>query len=90
MNLRERLVRLKDDGRLVGLSFAGPSGNHLARLLRVGIDYIEFESCEPNGTVLAHLVVPMQLLAGITVTSVARQRAELEAMLRREGGEASS
>lgn len=88
MHLRDRLKRLQDEGRLVGLAFQGPAGQHLARILRVGVDYLEFESCEAGGKVLAQLVVPLGLLAGVTVSSLEQQRAEFEAMLRAKAPEA--
>jgi hypothetical protein len=84
VHLRDRLIRLKDDGRLVVLYFGPHQDAYLARLLRVGIDYLEFEVCEPDETVTAHQIMPLALLTGVTVSSVERQREQLELLLERE------
>ncbi|MEB3285414.1 MAG: hypothetical protein VKN33_09030 [Candidatus Sericytochromatia bacterium] len=84
MHLRDRLIRLKDDGRLVVLFFGPHQDSFLSRLLRVGHDYIEFEACEPDETVVAHHIMPLALLVGVTVSSVDRQREQLELLLERE------
>lgn len=90
MHLRDRLIRLKDENRLVVLYFGPHQDAYLARLLRVGHDYLEFEVCEPDETVTAHQIMPMSLLCGVTVSSVERQREQLELLLERqtEEGEA--
>ncbi|MEB3196967.1 MAG: hypothetical protein VKP62_07155 [Candidatus Sericytochromatia bacterium] len=84
MHLRDRLIRLKDDGRLVVLFFGPHQDSYLARILRVGVDYIEFEACEPDETVTAHQIMPLSLLVGITVSSVERQREQLEVLYEKE------
>ena len=80
MNLRDRLIRLKDEGKLVVLYFAPHQESYLARLLRVGSDYVEFEACDPDETVVAHQIMPMGLLSGVVVSSVERHREQLEVM----------
>ena len=84
MHLRDRLIRLKDEGRLVVLYFGPHQDSFLARLLRVGHDYLEFESCDPDETVIAHQIMPLGLLSGITVSSIERQREQLQLLLERE------
>jgi hypothetical protein len=84
MHLRDRLIRLQDEGRLVVLYFGPHQDSFLARLLRVGHDYIEFESCDPDETVIAHQIMPLGLLSGITVSSIERQREQLQLLLERE------
>ena len=87
MHMRDRLVRLKDEGRLVVLYFGPHQDSYLARILRVGQDYIEFEACDPDETVVAHQIMPLGMLAGVTVSSVERQREQLELLLEREAAE---
>lgn len=91
MNLRDRLVRLKDDGRLVVLYFAPHQESYLARLLRVGQDYVEYEACDPDETVVSHHIMPLGLLTGVTVSSIDRHREVLEVLYERElgGGESN-
>jgi hypothetical protein len=84
MNMRDRLLRLKDENRLIVLYFAPHQESYLARLLRVGADYIEFEACDPDETVVAHQIMPLSLLTGITVSSVERHREQLEVIYGRE------
>lgn len=84
MNLRDRLLRLKDEGRLVVLMFGPHQDAYLARLLRVGSDYVEFEACDPDETVTAHHIMPLSMLSGVTVSSIERQREQLEVILNRE------
>ena len=84
MHLRDRLIRLKDDGRLVVLYFGPHQDSYLARILRVGHDYLEFEACDPDETVVAHQIMPLGLLSGITVSSIERQREQLQLLLERE------
>ena len=84
MNLRDRMLRLKDENRLVVMYF-GPQGEGFrARILRVGQDYVEFEACEPDGSVMAHHIMPLALLAGVTVSSVERHREQLEVLFGQE------
>ncbi|MNS22197.1 hypothetical protein D3C72_539800 [compost metagenome] len=84
MNLRDRLLRLKDENRLVVMYF-GPQGEGFrARLLRVGQDYVEFEACEPDGTVVGHHIIPTGLLTGVTVSSVERSRETFEVLFGQE------
>ena len=87
MHLRDRLLRLKDDGRLVVLYFGPHQDSFLARLLRVGHDYVEFEACDPDETVIAHQIMPLGLLSGITVSSIERQREQLQLLLERESSD---
>lgn len=84
MHLRDRLVRLKDDGHLVVLYFAPHQDSYLARILRVGSDYIEFEACDPDETVVSHHIMPLGLLGGVTVSSIERHRELLEVMFVKE------
>ena len=87
MHLRDRLIRLKDDGRLVVLYFGPHQDSYLARVLRVGVDYIEFEACDPDETVVAHQIMPLGMLSGVTVSSIERQREQLQLLLEREAEE---
>lgn len=91
MHMRDRLLRLKEDGRLVVLTFGPHQDDYLARLLRVGQDYVEFEACDPDETVTGHHIMALGLLMGITVSSVDRHREQLELLLSREveGGDSS-
>ena len=84
MNMRDRLLRLREDGRLVVLYFAPHQDSYLARLLRVGSDYIEFEACDPDETVVAHHIMPLNLLCGVTVSSLERHREQLEVLYGKE------
>lgn len=84
MNLRDRLLRLKEEGRLVVLIFGPHQDSFLSRLLWVGLDYIEFEACDPDETVVAHHIMPLSLLVGVTVSSIERHREQLEVLLARE------
>lgn len=89
MNLRDRLSRLKDDGDLVELYFAPSNNYYLARLTRVGHDYVEFDACDEEENIVAHNIMPLNLLIGITTNSTDRSREKLELLLRRdaEGGQ---
>ncbi|HEY9856872.1 MAG TPA: hypothetical protein V6D05_14105 [Stenomitos sp.] len=89
MTLRDRLSRLKDDGELVELYFAPTNNYYLARLTRVGHDYLEFDACDEEENVVAHNIMPLNLLIGVTTSSTDRNREKLELMLRRdaEGGQ---
>ena len=87
MHLRDRLLRLKDEGRLVVLYFGPHQDSYLARILRVGIDYIEFESCGPDESIEAHQIMPLGMLSGVTVSSIERQREQLQLLLEREAEE---
>ena len=69
---------------LVVLFFGPHLESFLARILRVGQDYIEFEACEPDETVMSHHLMPLSLLSGVTISSVQRQREQLELLLERE------
>lgn len=84
MHLRDRLLRLKDEGRLIVLTFGPHQEAYLAKLLRLGQDYIEFEACEPDETVVGHHIMPLAMLTGITVSSVERQREQLQLLFEKE------
>lgn len=90
MNLRDRLLRLREEGRLVVLFFAPHQDSYLARVLRVGADYIEFEACDPDETVVAHHIMPLTLLTGVTISSVERHREQLELLYAQESEEGDS
>lgn len=89
MTLRDRLRKIMDEGDLVELFFAPTNNYYLARLTRIGQDYIEFDACDEEENVVAHNLMPLQLLIGITTSSVDRNREKLELLLRRdaEGGQ---
>ncbi len=89
MHLRDRLIRLKDDGKLVVLYFGPHQESYLARLLRVGQDYMEFEACDPDETTVSHHIMPLGLLSGVTVSSIDRHREQLEVLFGRDGGESN-
>ena len=90
MNLRDRLLRLKDENRLVVLFFGPHHDSYLCRILRVGSDYVEFEACDPDETVVAHQIMPLGLLSGVTVSSVERHREQLEVLFAQELEEGDS
>lgn len=90
MTLRDRLLRLKDERKLVVLYFGPHAEVHLSRLLRVGQDYIEFEACEPDGSVMAHHIMPLGMLSGVTVSSVERHREQLQVLFEQETEEGDS
>ncbi|MBO9540778.1 hypothetical protein J7643_09330 [bacterium] len=89
MTLRDRLRKIMDEGDLVELFFAPTNNYYLARITRVGQDYIEFDACDEEENVVAHNLMPLQLLIGITTSSIDRNREKLELLLRRdaEGGQ---
>ncbi|HEY9899534.1 MAG TPA: hypothetical protein V6D00_10160 [Pantanalinema sp.] len=89
MTLRDRLRKIMDEGDLVELFFAPTNNYYLARLTRIGQDYIEFDACDEEENVVAHNLMPLQLLVGITTSSIDRNREKLELILRRdaEGGQ---
>lgn len=89
MTLRDRLRKIMDEGDLVELFFAPTNNYYLARITRVGQDYIEFDACDEEENIVAHNLMPLQLLIGITTSSVDRNREKLELILRRdaEGGQ---
>lgn len=89
MNLRDRLLRLKEEGKLVVLLFGPQPEAYLARLLRIGADYVEFEACDVDETVLAHEIRPLGMLTGITVSSVERTREQLELLYAKESEQES-
>lgn len=92
MTLRDRLKKIQDEGELIELYFAPSNTLYLARLTRVGQDYLEFDACDEEEHVVAHNIMPLSLLVGITITSSERNREKLELMLRRdaEGGHEES
>lgn len=89
MTLRDRLRKIMDEGDLVELFFAPTNNYYLARITRVGQDYIEFDACDEEENIVAHNLMPLQLLIGITTSSIDRNREKLELILRRdaEGGQ---
>ncbi len=84
MTIRERLKRLLDDGNLIELYFAPSNNYYLAKVTRVGEDYVEFDAYDEEENVVAHNIMPLQLLMGITTMSTDRNREKLELLLRKE------
>jgi len=84
MTIRDRLKKLLDDGAMVELFFAPSNSYYLARISRVGQDYVEFDAFDVEENVVAHNIMPLQLLTGITTTSIERSRERLELLLRNE------
>jgi hypothetical protein len=84
MTIRERLKRLLDDGNLIELYFAPTNNYYLAKVTRVGEDYVEFDAYDEEENVVAHNIMPLQLLMGITTMSTDRNREKLELLLRKE------
>ena len=84
MTIRERLKRLLDDGNLIELYFAPTNNYYLAKVTRVGEDYVEFDAYDEEENVVAHNIMPLQLLMGITTISTDRNREKLELLLRKE------
>ncbi|MEB3300300.1 MAG: hypothetical protein VKO21_12560 [Candidatus Sericytochromatia bacterium] len=80
MHLTERLKRLQDENQLVELFFAPSNTCYLARIVRVGQDFLEFDAYDDDETVVAHNIVPLQLLMGVTTQSLERSRNRLEAL----------
>lgn len=86
MTIRDRLKWLLDEKVLVELYFA-PSHNSyrfLARITRVGQDYVEFDAYDEEENVIAHNLMPLHLLAGVTITSSDRNREQLERLLQQD------
>lgn len=84
MTIRERLKRLLDDGNLIELYFAPSNNYYLAKVTRVGEDYVEFDAYDEEENVVAHNIMPLHLLMGITTMSTERNREKLELLLRKE------
>ena len=84
MTIRERLKRLLDDGNLIELYFAPTNNYYLAKVTRVGEDYVEFDAYDEEENVVAHNIMPLHLLMGITTMSTDRNREKLELLLRKE------
>lgn len=84
MTIRERLKRLLDDGNLIELYFAPSNNYYLAKVTRVGEDYVEFDAYDEEENVVAHNIMPLHLLMGITTMSTERNREQLELLLRKE------
>lgn len=84
MTIRERLKRLLDDGNLIELYFAPSNSYYLAKVTRVGEDYVEFDAYDEEENVVAHNIMPLHLLLGITTMSTDRNREKLELLLRKE------
>lgn len=78
MTIRDRLKRLIEESTLVELFFAPANNYYLARITRVGQDYVEFDAHDDEENVVAHNIMPLQLLTGITTTSMERSREKLE------------
>ena len=86
MHLIERLKRLQDEEQLVELFFAPSNTCYLARIVRVGQDFLEFDALDDDETVVAHNIVPLQLLMGVTTNSLERSRNKLEALFHADSG----
>ncbi|MEB3237146.1 MAG: hypothetical protein VKO64_05930 [Candidatus Sericytochromatia bacterium] len=84
MHLIERLKRMQDDNQLVELFFAPANTCYLARIVRVGQDFLEFDAYDEDDTVVAHNIVPLQLLMGVTTHSLERSRNRLEALFNQD------
>ena len=84
MTIRDRLKKLLDDGLLVELFFAPAHSYYLAKITRVGQDYVEFDAYSEDDNVIAHNIMPLQLLTGITTTSIERSRERLEIVFKSE------
>ena len=92
MTLRDRLKKLLDDGELIELYFAPTNNCYLARLTRIGQDYLEFDAYDEEEEAVAHNLMPLNLLIGVTTNSSERNRMKLDLLLRRdtEGGHEES
>jgi hypothetical protein len=88
MTMRDRLNKLLDEGELVELYFAPSNNYYLAKLTHVGTDFVEFNACDEEENVVAHNIMPLHLLVGVTTSSTDRNREKLELLMRRdaEGG----
>ncbi len=84
MTIRDRLRKLLDDEVLVELFFAPSNSYYLAKITRVGQDYVEFDAFDEEENIVAHNIMPLQLLTGITTTSIERSRERLELMFKNE------
>lgn len=89
MTIRDRLQRLLDEGQLVELYFAPGHNYFLAKLTRIGLDYVEFDAFDEEENMIAHNIMPLPLLAGITTCSSERNREKLDRLLKEEGEDAS-
>ncbi len=84
MTIRDRLRALLDAGQMVELFFAPANNYYLAKITRVGQDYVEFDAYDDDENVIAHNIMPVQLLLGITTASIERSRDRLENLFRSE------
>ncbi len=84
MTIRERLKRLLDESNLIELYFAPTHNYYLAKVTRVGEDYLEFDAYDEEENVVAHNIMPLHLLMGITTMSTDRNREKLELLLSTE------
>lgn len=84
MTIRDRLRKLEEDGALVELFFAPSNSYYLAKITRVGQDYVEFDAFDEEENVIAHNIMPLHLLTGITTTSIERSRERLELVFKSE------
>lgn len=83
MTIRDRLKRLLDDGVLVELFFAPANSCYLARVTRVGQDYVEFDAYDEEENLIAHNIMPLGLITGITTTSMERSRERFEMLFKK-------
>ncbi len=80
MTIRNRLSRYCDEGKPVELYFmlGVKSAYYLARIVRVGQDYVEFDALDDGETTMARNIMPLHLLTGITTECTERNRERLE------------
>lgn len=69
------------------LFFAPASNYYLAKITRVGQDYVEFDAYDEEENIIAHNIMPLSLLTGITTSSIERSRERLEITFKNERNE---
>lgn len=83
MTMRDRLISLMEQGKMVELYFSPGSTYYMAMILNVGEDYLEFEAYDESQDIaIAHNILPLTLLSCVTVNSIECERERLEKLLR--------
>ena len=89
MTIRDRLKNLLENQVTVELYFAPANSYYLAKLTRVGQDYVEFDAYDDEENVIAHNIMPLHLLTGVTTASIERNRDRLEMLFKSEPADRS-
>lgn len=83
MTMRDRLISLMEQKLMVELYFAPGNTYYMAKILQVGEDFVEFEAYDESQDIaIAHNILPLSCLNGVTVNSIECERERLEKLLR--------